>query len=1458
MWGYYQLVRGEWWWWLFAESLPPLNLQAEKSLGQPEQCTGNPCNPANGNKYQLEEDYRSVDGVPSFTRHYNSFFNQDFAQDLRLGYNWNSSFHQRLELLGHVLQKRTGNGRGEPFIKNTSGQWQSDPDINLILIQDSSGYSLILRNDSTERYNLNGKLLSETSRTGTTTTYDYDTNGRLATVTGPFGHTLTFGYDANNHLSTVTDPNQKQITYSYDANNNLTRVDYPDLTAKKYFYENARLPNRLTGISYVDNSGVETRLATYAYYFNTGNNYDPNNGKAITTQHAQTDNGAPQEKFTLAYNSTTQTTVTDPMGMNEVMTFATNLGVKNLTSKVNQGDGKSVEQTFDANNNLTCRKDEESRITTYTYNATNQRTGMTEGQIGDCASPGATSATRAIAYQYLSSTLDLPTVVQSPSVATGQNKTTAIQYNDAAHPNLPTLITQNGFTPAGAAVARTVTLGYNALGQVNLINGPRTDVSDITTLEYNECTTGGGCGQLKKVTNALGHITTYDFYDANGRVTQTTDPNGLRTNYSYDARGRVRFITQTPPTDPARVTEYRYTAFGEVAQAIMPDGVTLTYGYDAAQYLRSITDNLGNRVTYHYDLKGNRDGENTTDSSGSLVRSVSYAYDLRNRVSAINTAGSVTQQIHDAVGNLVQEIDPNNNPATQHTPDALNRLVQTVDRLSGVTAYAYDRNDRLAQLQSPNGATTGLLHDDLGNLLQETSPDRGTTNYTYDAAGNLSTMTDARGIQVIYSYDALNRLTLADYPGTAEDITYAYDTGTNCGLGLGRLCTVTDQSSATQYGYDAYGNITTQIKTELGVTYTTGNSYDAGNRVTSITYPDGRVLNYTRDVLGRIASVTTTVNGQPQTVVGNRGYRPDGLVTAETYGNNLNATRVYDTKGQLRELYVGSVDTRLFGYDLNGNLTSTQALPQVGAYLYDALDRLTQDQITTTGTTITTFGYDANGNRTSENSGTYIYLVASNRLSSTPSGSVTVNNAGQTLSDGSGRSYIYNAAGQVQQVTLGGTTGNYLYDYRNLRTRKTVGGQSTVYHYDLAGRLLAETQATGPLVRAYLYADDTPVAQIDLVTVLPPEVILDNPQAVFTGTWPTAMSLPGFYGSNYQTNAKGPGKDKAVWTPNLPSAGSYQVYARWVAAGSHARNAPFTIKHSAGSATVLVNQRLNGGQWILLGTYSFSAGTAGTVTLTDKANGTVIADAVKLVPTGGGTTQEALRYLHTDHLNTPRLATDAAQQVLWRWDGGAFGETVPNNDPDGDGNLTTVNLRYPGQYFDAETGLHYNWYRYYEPKIGRYITSDPIGLRGGLNTFTYVSNNPLRWIDPTGLDATVWNNTQGGRGRWNGPTNGNWGGKCWSGGQYSCGSNTPGNASPTDSADACYKRHDNCYIACGTNTQCIATCNAQLTDELRNLHNDPRQWPQPPRPGTEGDTIRYRNNAIEYFTPPGFVDIVAP
>ena len=109
-------------------------------------------------------------------------------------------------------------------------------------------------------------------------------------------------------------------------------------------------------------------------------------------------------------------------------------------------------------------------------------------------------------------------------------------------------------------------------------------------------------------------------------------------------------------------------------------------------------------------------------------------------------------------------------------------------------------------------------------------------------------------------------------------------------------------------------------------------------------------------------------------------------------------------------------------------------------------------------------------------------------------------------------------------------------------------------------------------------------------------------------------------------------------------------------------------------------------------------------------------------------TTESIVYLYTDHLMTNRLATNDLQQVIWQWEGEAFGNT-----PAEELTATKVNLRFPGQYFDEETNLHYNHFRYYDPALGRYITSDPIGLKAGLNSYVYVEGNALSLIDPYGL-----------------------------------------------------------------------------------------------------------------------------
>ncbi len=115
-----------------------------------------------------------------------------------------------------------------------------------------------------------------------------------------------------------------------------------------------------------------------------------------------------------------------------------------------------------------------------------------------------------------------------------------------------------------------------------------------------------------------------------------------------------------------------------------------------------------------------------------------------------------------------------------------------------------------------------------------------------------------------------------------------------------------------------------------------------------------------------------------------------------------------------------------------------------------------------------------------------------------------------------------------------------------------------------------------------------------------------------------------------------------------------------------------------------------------------------------------------------GFTQTELYAVEADHLGTPRVLTDAGQHLRWRWTSAPFGDTPPEENPENLGTLT-FNLRFPGQYYDAESGLHYNFFRDYDPQTGRYVQSDPVGLEGGVNTYGYVGGNPISRSDPLGL-----------------------------------------------------------------------------------------------------------------------------
>jgi RHS repeat-associated protein len=1332
---------------------------------------GNPCDAATGEKREQESDQTSAAG-PALSRYYSSEYSGNAGNGFGVG--WMSSLGDRRLYVksASVLAMRPGR-KSEFFTCASPAACSGAPDAAFMLSKNSGVYTLTRRDGGQEHYGGSGLLIEEFDPAGRRTGYTYDSLRRLTQITGPFGHTLTLTYTNRNQVASVTDAAGEILHYSYDDMRNLTRVDCPDDSAKVYHYEDTAFPHHLTGISYVDSAGTVSRYATFAY---------DADGKAMSTEHA-----GGMEKFTFSYDSDMQTTVTDAAGTQEVMVFAETLGVKNLLSRTNQSDGKGTTQVFDGQNNLLSHTDDEGRTTTYTYNADNQRLSMTEAS--------GTIEARTTAYTYLSNDLDLPILTASPSVAAGQQKQVTTTY-DAQHN--PLTITQSGFTPSGAAVSRTITFQYNAAGQVIQIDGPRTDVTDVTTLEYYDaCTTAAECGQLKSIANALGHKTTYDAYDADGQVTQMTNPNGIVSTFAYDPRGRILALAQTPTGGAARLTQYAYNAAGDIASVGFPDGRTLTYVYSAARKLLRITDNAGNVVQYGYDLKGNRTEENTYDPDGTLVRSVQNAYDIRNRLGVINAAGSITQLINDAVGNLISQIDPNANPPTTHQYDSLDRLQQTIDALNGETSYGYDTNDRLIRVRAPNNATTQYSHDDLGNLLEERSPDRGTLTYTYDDAGDIKTLTDARGTTT-YSYDALNRLTLIDYPATEEDVTYIYDA---CPNGTGRLCTVQDQSGTTNYAYDAFGNVTQENHTELGITYVTAYTYDAGDRLLSMTYPSGRLVSYTRDALGRIKEVNSTVDGQTSSITQAMSYRADDLLTGQTFGNGLTETRQYDQQGRLLAQSLASADTRTYDYDANSNLVNKQTVPSTGSYSYDALDHLTDETLSNGTIDTLAYSYDGNGNRLArtENGTTepYSYAADSNRLTAIDAKAVTLDAAGNTLTDAEGRSFTYNATGRISQVSKNGAiVGSYIYNSQGLRTRKVTARGTTVYHYDLQGNLIEETNAQGELLNQYLWANGAPVAAslqgtapgvytfagtdagtgntatVDLdteartlavnesgglnTTFQPTSWQMDDTTQTLSVSYRTdegtqinaSFALADNPPTGELSLATAPRQARyrfasqasGVLTGTDPSSGESATLAldpatRTVTLTEHGATRTLTIPEGDWFSFGFGRLRLALFRYDVTGYRLFGLvlerGTQaeGWVGLTDGT-----AHEARYTLTGEAASAAArFVYLHTDHLNTPRLATDDTQTVLWRWEGEAFGATAPSEDVDGNHLRIILNLRFPGQSADSESGLYYNWNRYYDPGTGRYITSDPVGLAGDRNTYLYVRAQPSSGTDAHGL-----------------------------------------------------------------------------------------------------------------------------
>lgn len=1198
----------------------------------------NPCYPATGDKERIEPDFEFAGRT--FERNYHSL-RQFPAQKFAPG--WGHSYSQSVGTFissphdyyyvsehGHAETFKFGPTAATAYSSSNSGRKMVRTPGDL-----SVGVDVIEPNGDVKAFDRYGVLQSITNPS--TPKQDvflfYDYFGRLASVADLSGRSITFVYVLD-RLAKIVPPDASEIEYRYDSQRNLTEVEHAGLV-RQYHYGEPGLgqagSHQLTGIT----SETGERYATFSY----------DALGRVTSSRLQSGTGE-VAVTTLAYVSNAQVDVTTPTGLVKTYTIADGdyrriLAISDAggTSSFNYDGVEVINQRTARDGSITSFGYQggylasvnyavgtaDERRTTYVRNAANQVTRQkTEAKQG---TSWVTSNDRSFAYDGAGR--------QTAACEHDVLVAGASAYTCGSSANAPTGVRQSrtAYCESGDIGAGICPI----VGLVKSIDGPRTDVSDLTTFTYRQaddrtgCDTGGAChykGDLWKVTDALGRVTETIRSDRMGRVTRTKDANGIFTDFEYHAKGwltarKVRGTNDAVETDDA-ITRYEYNNVGQVKKVIQPDGAFVSFVYDDALRLKEISDNFGNTLTYGLDGAGNRIQEDTRDPGAVLRRTLSRVYDQLGQLETLADAeANATDYTYDDVGNIDTVTDALGR-ITDNDHDSLGRLRSSIANVAGTgvlraeTQFEYDASDNLRSVIDPKGLTTSYDYNGLNELVQLTSPDTGTTTFGYDSAGNRTDQQDARGVETQYQYDALNRPVAVDVPTAGQDIAFAYDTApADCLAGeifpLGRLAQMTDASGSTRYCYDRRGNVIRKVQSiASGPTRTVRYAYNLADRLVTLTYPSGAVVTYTRDAGGRISGVAAkpTAAAAQVTLASAVEYLPFGPQGKITFGNGRQLEKQYDQNYGIDAVTDSGPGGLALDFSLDdiGNVTGLSEVLNGGATAartveYDPLDRLTA--LKNGASVVQRFEYDATGNRTKKvTTGTsnYTYAMDSHRLTKVGTVNRSYDAAGNTLSTTATKTFIYDDRGRMAQYLASGVVSRtYEYNGRGERVAKRIAAtptSSVFFVYDEVGRLLGEYNSSGARIKEYVWLDDT------LVAVL----------------------------------------------------------------ASHASS--------------------------------------------------------------------LYQYVLTDHLGTPRAVVHpVSNAIIWRWDltGSAFGEHAAQNNPDGANGNYVFNLRYPGQYFDSESGLHYNYFRDYDAGTGRYVQSDPIGLRGGISTYSYVSQNPIGFIDPSGL-----------------------------------------------------------------------------------------------------------------------------
>ncbi|MDR7136159.1 RHS repeat-associated protein [Lysobacter niastensis] len=830
------------------------------------------------------------------------------------------------------------------------------------------------------------------------------------------------------------------------------------------------------------------------------------------------------------------------------------------------------------------------------------------------------------------------------------------------------------------------------------------------------------------------------------RIYDATNTLVAKQTWTYNARGQELTASQVDPVSgAARTTTTTYCEQTDVDAGACPrlglvtavDGPRndvsdlITYAYYASDDatcvsapticphrkgdLWKVTDALGHVIeTLKYDGAGR--ALSVKDANGVITdfeyhpRGWLTARKVRGADAGVDSDDLITRIDYYPTG-LVSSATLPDGSFTSYVYDAAHRLTDIVDADGNTIHYTLDNagNRTREDVKGETGTikrTLSRVYNQLGQMQSERDASNHPTGFTYDVTGNSDTATDALGRIVDNDYDPLNRLakTIKDAGGIATQTQFQYDT-------RDQLTAVVDPKGlVTSYSYNAFGDLTQLESPDTGVA-TFG--YDAaGNRISAV---DARneLVSYNYDALNRL-----TVVDYSDTAL-SIGYVYDAVqadCTAEETFAVGRLTRIDDGSGSTKYCYdrFGNLTRKVqitngqsfvlqYAYTKAGRLSGISYPDGTGVdYVRDGLGRVTEVGVTPVG-----------GNR-------QMLLHSATYYPFGPTSGWTFGN-GRTFVRTLDLDYRMQAIRSTGSGT-GGLDLGYAWDavgnLASIQAADLTSPPRMTFDYDALNRLIAFRDGpTGAMIESYTY------------DVTGNRTSFANAGGAQTYDYPTD--------SHRLTAVDGIGRsyDDAGNTTSIGGTAQEFVYNAAGRMSQVERNDAVVMQYAYNGKGEQVRKYLGVGNVYTL--YDESGRWIGDY---DSA-GSPIQQGVWLddLPVGVIASNQ-LHYVEADALSTPRAVIEPERDAaVWKWDiaSEAFGNSVPNEDVDGDSVGFVFDLRFAGQRYDVASGLNQNGYRDYESATGRYQQADPLGLLADVSLYAYVSNQPLTFVDESGLAGTT-------------------------------------------------------------------------------------------------------------------------